>query len=162
MENGYWTAVLFNEMENPFLGPHRPSASDLKEKISNIRMNGGLAISFDKENPTFDGFDDPSLTQSTRQALSESQVPTDRIDELLAFYNDPVFQEKVDGGPYTGRLLISTVSHSNETLTGTSIPNGNFASAEAIERAIEACNTFLDDRPADRNFIIDYYGVEFQ
>ncbi|KGE85893.1 MAG: hypothetical protein ACE362_20050 [Phaeodactylibacter xiamenensis] len=48
-----------------------------------------------------------------------------------------------------------------ETLTGAPMPNGNFADQAAIDLAIKACNTFLDNRTDARNFVKDYYGVEF-
>lgn len=48
-----------------------------------------------------------------------------------------------------------------EALTGSPMPNGHFADREAIDLAIQVCNTFLDNRPIDRDFIMNFFGIEF-
>jgi hypothetical protein len=100
--------------------PHQPTVADIKAKISTVRMNGGYAIPIGLENPRFDDFEDEELIQSTTQALSDSGVPADRIDALLAYYRDTSFQRMANGDPNTGRLLISSITHSNEVVQSVS------------------------------------------
>jgi hypothetical protein len=100
--------------------PYQPNVADIKSKISSVRMNGGYPIPSSLENPSFIGFDDEQLLQSTAQALSESGLAADRIDALLEFYQDTAFQRKVNMDPNTGRILITSVTHSNEVVESVS------------------------------------------
>ena len=135
--------VLNEEKKWSSQAPHQPNSIDIEEKISANRIEGGIMPNVVTEDITFNSFEEDSLILLTSQALIENKVSISRIDSLLELYNDPSFQQKVNMEPNTGRLLITTVSHTNEVVRRVSEATFNLLS-ENLNRLI-----ITDDFPVN-------------
>jgi hypothetical protein len=123
--------------------PHEPGASDIKQKLSDALLDGGYTPANDLIPPQFDDFEDADLITMTLEALSEQNVPPFRIDSLIALYQNTNFQSQANEEPNTGRLLITSVSHSNEVIREVSEATFQLLS-EQLNRLI-----ITDDFPAN-------------
>jgi len=153
--------------------PHQPTAPDLREKINSNIINAGLrnnlawlflslyrpsrsqeALLVDhyfKHADALTPVDNPSTTD-----FDESEVNT--MNELVERLRQTGYSELPD---LPAQPVPDWLARQYEFLTGIPMPNGPVADQTAIERAIAACNTFLDYRPEVRAFVQDYYGVAF-